>query len=128
MKSVWMTAGMVGVGGFLGTLARYTLTTLIQRQMSGTAFPYGTLGVNLLGCLAIGAFAGVAESRQLLDEQVRAFVVVGVLGGFTTFSAFGYDTFTMVRAQAWLPAVAHVAAHVGIGAALAGVGYLAATR
>ena len=129
MHSVWVTALMVGVGGFVGTLARYGLTTLVQRQLpTGLAFPYGTLAVNLLGCFAIGAFAGLAAARQLGNDTLRAFVVVGLLGGFTTFSAFAYDTFALARSGSGLVAAANVLAQVGLGVALAGVGYLVMAR
>ena len=115
MKLALINAAMVGSGGFLGALARYGLGGLVQRQVPGTTFPYGTLVVNLLGCLLIGLFAGLAESRQLLTPELRLFGLVGVLGGFTTFSTFGHETFTMVRDGLYLSAATNVGLQVVLG-------------
>lgn len=92
-----------------------------------TTFPYGTLLVNLLGCLLIGVVAGYAESRQLFGPEVRMFVLIGVLGGFTTFSTFGYETFAMLRDNDLLRAAANVGAHVILGLALVWLGYAITT-
>lgn len=81
MKAALINAAVVGSGGFLGALARYGLSGLVHRQVPLTTFPYGTLLVNLLGCLLIGVVAGYAESRQLFGPEVRAFILIGVLGG-----------------------------------------------
>ncbi len=93
MKTAIVTAAIVGSGGFLGALARYGLSGLVQRQLPFASFPYGTLVVNLMGCALIGVLAGLAESRQMFGSEVRTFAFIGVLGGFTTFSTFGYETF-----------------------------------
>mgnify|MGYP001486272949 CR=1 FL=1 len=92
----------VGVGGFLGSVARYLLVGLLQPS-TGVSFPVGTLAVNVLGCVAIG---GISE---LLETQ--AFLVIGLLGGFTTFSAFGNETLNLFR-QGSMLAVANVVANV----------------
>ena len=97
MKSALIGAALVGSGGFIGALARYGLSGLMQRQVPLTTFPYGTLVVNLLGCLLIGVIAGLVESRQLFGPEFRTFALIGLLGGFTTFSAFGYETFVMLK-------------------------------
>ena len=89
MKTALINALAVGLGGFFGVLARYGLSSLIHRQLPSAIFPYGTLVVNLLGCLLIGLIAGFTESRQLFGYPFRAFVLIGLLGGFTTFSTFG---------------------------------------
>ena len=115
---------MIGSGGFLGALARYGLTGFVQRQLPPTAFPYGTLAVNLLGCSLIGMVAGLAETRQLLGQEFRAFALIGLLGGFTTFSTFGYETFGMLRAAEYARAVSNVGIHVGLGVALVWLGYI----
>ncbi len=88
---------MVGSGGFIGALARYALSGLVHRQVPFATFPYGTMAVNLMGCCAIGMIAGLAESRQLFGPEFRTFALIGVLGGFTTFSTFGYVSFAMLR-------------------------------
>ena len=77
--------------------------------------PYGTLAVNAAGCLVIGLVAGYAEARQPLGSEAQGFLVVGVLGGFTTFSAFGIDTIRLIRDSAYLAASANVVLQVAIG-------------
>lgn len=87
---------LVGLGGGLGAVARYALGDVVHR-FAGPRFPAGTLVVNLLGCLLIGVVMGVAEMRPALSRETRLFVAVGVLGGFTTFSSFGYETLQLLR-------------------------------
>lgn len=108
---------LVGAGGFLGSVLRYGMYGLVSRSPIA-AFPYGTLAANLLGCLAIGLLAGLAESRQLIGPDMRLFLFVGLLGGFTTYSAFGYETFALLRDGEPLRAAAIVLAHLvaGVGA------------
>ena len=99
---------MVGSGGFLGALARYGLSGLVHRQVRLTTFPYGTLVVNLMGCFAIGVVSGLAECRQLFGPELRTFTLIGILGGFTTFSTLGSETFAMIRGEEYLGAGATV--------------------
>ena len=127
LKTALMNAVIVGSGGFLGALARYGLGGLVQRHVSFTTFPCGTLVVNLLGCLVIGAVAGLAESRQLLSPEFRTFALIGMLGAFTTFSTFGYETFAMIRDDEYLRAAANVGVHVILGLALVWLGYALTT-
>ena len=124
MKAALINAAMIGSGGFIGALARYGLIGFVQRQLPLPAFPYGTLAVNLLGCFVIGAVVGLAETRQLFGQEVRAFALIGLLGGFTTFSTFGYETFAMVRAEEYVRAVSNIGMHVGLGVTLVWIGYL----
>lgn len=119
----------VGSGGFLSALARYGLSGLVQRYAPLPTFPFGTLVVNLLGCIAIGVAGGLAESRQVLGPEARAFVLIGVLGGFTTFSTLGYETFAMLRDSDYLKAITNVGAHVILGLTFVWLGYaVAASR
>ncbi len=127
MKAALINALAVGSGGFLGAMARYGLSGLVHRKMPLATFPWGTLGVNLLGCLAIGVLAGLAESRQLFSPEIRIFALIGVLGGFTTFSTFGYETFAMIRDDEYLRAAANVGMHVILGVALVSLGYALTT-
>ena len=124
MKAVLINSALVGSGGFVGALLRYGLSGLVHRQIPFATFPYGTMAVNLLGCLLIGAFAGLAESRQLFGPELRTFALIGLLGGFTTFSTLGYETFAMIRDDEYLLAVANVGAQVVLGLALVWVGYV----
>jgi len=127
LKAALLNAMAVGSGGFLGALSRYGLSGLVHRQMPLTTFPYGTLAVNLLGCLLIGLIAGLGESRQLFGPEVRSFALIGLLGGFTTFSTFGYETFAMIRDSEYVRAAANVGVHVGLGLALVWFGYALTT-
>ena len=123
LKPELINALLVGSGGFLGALARYGLSGLVHRQVPFATFPYGTLVVNLLGCLVIGVVAGLAESRQLFGPAFRTFALIGILSGFTTFSTFGYETFSMLRDGESLRAGANVGMHVLLGVALVWLGY-----
>ena len=94
MRETWF---LVGAGGFLGSVSRYAIGGLVQRLAPEALFPWGTLAVNVLGCLAIGFAASLGEARGWLGPGARALLLVGVLGGFTTFSSFGYETWSLVR-------------------------------
>jgi len=106
---------LVGCGGFLGSVARYLLSGWVQRLTENSFFPYGTMSVNILGCLVIGVLAGFAESRGVLTPQSRAFLLLGVLGGFTTFSSFSFDTTSLVHSGEMLAAFANVGVQVILG-------------
>ena len=127
MKAALISAVLVGSGGFLGALFRYGLSGLVHRQVPLTTFPYGTLVVNLLGCFAIGVVSGLAESRQLFGPEFRTFALIGLLGGFTTFSTFGNETFAMIRDEEYLVAAANVGGHVVLSLALVWLGYAITT-
>ena len=86
---------LVGTGSFIGGVCRYLLSTLIQAK-TPSGFPYGTLAVNLLGCLLIGALFGIFEKTEVTAET-RLLLVTGVLGGFTTFSAFSGEAFHLFK-------------------------------
>lgn len=98
---------LVGAGGFLGAAARYLLGGLVHRHYGGT-FPLGTWLVNVLGCLAIGVLAALVLDRPALGPHLRLFVMVGVLGGFTTFSSFSYETLELWRQGALRAAALNV--------------------
>ena len=127
MKAALIHALIVGSGGFVGALARYGLSGFVHRQLPLATFPYGTLAVNLLGCLLVGLVAGLVESRQLFSPEIRVFALIGVLGGFTTFSTFGFETFAMLREGEFLRAGLSVAAHLLLGLTLVWMGYAVAT-
>jgi fluoride exporter len=112
---------LVGAGGFLGSVARYLVGGLVQNQLPGS-FPYGTLVVNILGCFVIGGLSELSEARSLLSPDSRALLIVGVLGGFTTFSSFGNETVNLFRDHDWAIGALNVAAHLvlALGAVWAG--------
>lgn len=105
---------LVGSGGFLGSVARYYLGGWVLHATAASRFPWGTLAVNALGCLIIGMLAGAAEYRHVMSAHLRLLVFTGFLGGFTTFSAFGYETYFLGREHSWLSAGLNVILHVGI--------------
>ena len=87
---------LVGAGGFLGAVMRYILGGWILHQAAGAKFPLSTFAVNVLGCLTIGLLSAAAERFDLIGPHARLFLFTGLLGGFTTFSAFGFETFFLL--------------------------------
>src|SRR5215471_8014251 len=118
LKSLW-----VGMGGFLGSSARYLLGGWLNQLAPRALFPYETLVINVSGCLAIGLLAGLAEFRGVFGPELRLFLLVGILGGYTTFSTFGYETFQLLRDGELLLAGLNVALEAGIGIAAVWGGY-----
>ncbi|MEJ5209265.1 fluoride efflux transporter CrcB [Denitratimonas sp. CY0512] len=88
---------LVGLGGFLGSIARYTLGGLVLHMTVQQHFPLGTFTVNVLGCLVVGLMAGATERYELFGPDARLFLFTGLLGGFTTFSAFGLEAMQLIR-------------------------------
>ena len=87
---------LIGLAGLAGTLLRYWLSGLVARQY-GETFPWGTVAVNLLGCLVTGAVFNLTEERFLVHPTLRTVILIGLMGGFTTFSSYGLQTFTLLR-------------------------------
>lgn len=114
---------IVGMGGFLGASLRYLLSGWVQRLSGQAGFPYGTITVNLIGCLLIGFLGGLAVNRGLFAGESRLFLLIGVLGGFTTFSTFGYDTLTLLRDGQLLMAITNVVIQVVVGVLTVWIGY-----
>ena len=114
---------LVGSGGFLGSVLRYLLGGWVYDALPGIPFPLGTLVVNVTGCLAIGLAAGLFEVRQAFGPEARLFLMIGVLGGYTTFSSFAYETLALARDAELLRAFANVALQTVLGLAAAWLGY-----
>ncbi len=110
-----MTYLLVAAGGALGATARYVIADLVHRVAS-PFFPWGTFIVNVTGCFAFGLVAGVADARGAIGPSTRAFVLVGILGGYTTFSSFTFETMELLRAGQVPAAVAN-----GVGQVTAGM-------
>jgi CrcB protein len=106
---------LVGLGGFLGSLLRYGAGGWVARLKAGWSFPVETLLINVIGCLVLGFLAGLSESRGVFSGSTRAFLFIGLLGGFTTFSTFGYETLQLVRDAQWQTAAVSVMLQVGLG-------------
>lgn len=116
---------LVGAGGFLGSVLRYLAGGFVYRWRGSSAFPLETLLINGAGCLAIGMVAELAESRGVFSGATRAFLMIGVLGGFTTFSAFGYETFELLRDGQIGAAAVSVGAQVVLGISAVWLGHVA---
>ena len=110
-----MTWVAVAIGGALGSMARHGVNVALASRIDRVA-PFGTLAVNVIGCVVIGALAGlIASGRLHLVPFMRVFVFVGVLGGFTTFSSFGLDTLTLAQRGELAGAFWNVAGQLGLG-------------
>ncbi len=88
---------VIGSGGFVGAILRYLVSGWVQVWSGSILFPFGTMAVNLIGCFVIGFFSFLVESRGFLSVETRSFLLIGLLGAFTTFSTFGNETLTLVR-------------------------------
>ena len=91
---------IVGFGGFIGTVFRFLISRYFQINYP-SVFPFGTLLVNILGCLLIGIIYGISEKGDIMNTEFRLFLTVGICGGFTTFSTFSNDAFMLLRQQEW---------------------------
>jgi CrcB protein len=110
-----MTHLLVFIGAGLGGLMRFLTSTAVQKACNGWVFPLGTFVVNISGCLAIGFLAQLAESKNLFQPEYRAFFLIGILGGYTTFSSFGYETLQLIRSGEFLYATANAVLQVVLG-------------
>jgi CrcB protein len=108
---------LVVVGGGIGAGLRYLINFFVTRQM-GASFPWGTLSINIAGCLAMGVFIELLAQRANASAELRMFVATGILGGFTTFSAFSLDFAVLWERGATVPAFGYLFASV-IGSVLA---------
>ncbi|MCL4275005.1 MAG: fluoride efflux transporter CrcB [Anaerolineales bacterium] len=106
---------LVGIGGFIGSVLRYLLSGYVQQTAKSVGFPFGTLAVNIIGCFVIGFLAQLVEARGAFTGETRTFIFFGILGGFTTFSTFGNETFNLVRDSQMLNAFANIGANVILG-------------
>ena len=111
MYNLWL----VGSGGFLGSVARYYIGGWVTQSTHVSRFPYGTLLVNVSGCFLIGLLAGIAEQAHWMRASTRLFLLTGFLGGFTTYSAFAYETYFLGREHLLSAALANVALQVILG-------------
>lgn len=117
----WTKIGWIALAGAVGTLARFGLSSFVQRWQ--TAFPWGTLAVNALGCLLFGIIWSLAEERLVIGGQTRLILLVGLIGAFTTFSTFAFETAALVEDSQWLLAAVNVLAQNVLGILLVFVGF-----
>lgn len=114
---------LVGFGGFIGSIARYLTAAVIQNK-STSAFPIGTLMVNIVGCLLIGLFLGLSEKQNIISPELRLFLTIGFCGGFTTFSSFTNDNVQLINSGALLQVLLYTGLSVIVGIAATYIGYL----
>ena len=119
---------LIAIGSALGGMGRYFVSGVVTTLTGGT-FPYGTMLVNISGCLVIGFFATLTgpDGRWLLGTPARQFVMIGLCGGYTTFSSFSLETLYLARAGEWMSATANAAGSVILCILSVWIGYIAAT-
>lgn len=116
----------VGSGGFFGAVSRYALGNWVASKL-GTSFPYGTLVINLTGCLILGFFGTLALQRAtLIPPEARLLVAVGFVGAYTTFSTFGFETIRLLEENSLVLALAYVLGSVLLGLLMTYLGVIAA--
>ena len=116
---------LVALGGALGSVARYQLSSWTIYHAMNWRFPAGTFLANVLGCLVAGILAGVIDRTGIFAADTRLFLFVGLLGGFTTFSAFGLETMSLLRRGEIAVAATYVSLSVIVGIIVVWVGFLA---
>ena len=106
----WQKLVLIAIAGAVGTLARYGLGGLVQEH-TGKVFPWGTVVVNLLGCLAFGIVWSSLEERWPTSGVTRTIILIGFMGAFTTFSTFMFETRNLLSDGEWLPAIGYFTIH-----------------
>ncbi|MCG8565373.1 MAG: fluoride efflux transporter CrcB [Desulfobacterales bacterium] len=114
---------MVGMGGFAGSICRYLVYEASYLMFNNAWLPYATLVVNIVGCLIIGFLGGMSEIRQIFSPELRALVFIGFLGGFTTFSTFGFEIYTMMANGRMVAALTTIGLHLVLGVAAVWLGW-----
>jgi CrcB protein len=113
---------IIGTGGFCGAILRYLISGGVQTLSRSVDFPYGTLAVNLLGCLVIGMLTRLDEVRSFLSPEMRFLIMIGLLGAFTTFSTFSNEAMNLINDRRIHLVLLYVGAHIllGLGAVFLG--------
>ena len=106
---------IIGAGGFCGAILRYLISGGVQRWTQSVNFPHGTLAVNLIGCLVIGMLTRLDEVRSILSPEMRFFIMIGLLGAFTTYSTFSNEAMNLLNDRRIHLAILYVGAHMVLG-------------
>ncbi len=122
-----LNLSIIGAGGFTGAVLRFLISSWAQARAGFMAYPVGTLTVNMLGCLLIGFLSALVENRSLFSPETRSFVLIGLLGAFTTFSTFGNETLSLIRDSRVELALLNAGGQVVLGVGLVWIGRLAAS-
>ena len=118
---------IIGTGGFIGAVLRFVVSSWVQTRSGSIVFPFGTLAVNMIGCLVIGFLTYLVETRSLFSTETRSFVLIGLLGAFTTFSTFGNETMGLIRDSRIDLAALNAGSQVVVGVALVWLGRIIAS-
>lgn len=118
---------LIALMGAVGTLTRYALQGVVQYR-AGSSFPYGTLVVNLSGCLLLGFLGQLTLNRMVISPEWRIAMTIGFFGGYTTFSSFGWETAKMLQDGEWMHAAVYVSSSIVAGLLLTLAGIHAANR
>ena len=105
---------IIGIGGFIGAILRYIISGFFY-DLYGVKFPYGTLAVNIIGCFALGFFITMAEGKFIISPQMRPFAAIGLLGAFTTFSTFSFETLALLQNELYASAFFNIIISVIVG-------------
>jgi CrcB protein len=105
----------IGIGGFAGAILRYLACGHVQKWTANSHFPYGTIVVNLVGCLIIGLLSWLADTRDIFTVEMRSFVFIGLLGAFTTFSTFSNETLGLIQDAKGDMAIVNIGTHLVLG-------------
>lgn len=106
---------LVGVGGFIGAVLRYLMSGLVQNLTQSVTFPYGTLAVNITGCFLMGIFSHLIESQAGMTAEMRLFLMVGLLGSFTTYSTFSHETLNLLQDHGLSLVLINIGTHIILG-------------
>jgi len=117
---------LVGLGGFVGAVGRYLVSGLAQKIFNTETYPVGTITVNVIGCLILGFLAGLVQTREFLGTEFRLCIMIGLLGSFTTYSTFSYETVMLLRDGQYIAALVNVAGHLILGLLAVAGGYAVA--
>ena len=122
MAQIINTSLIIGLGGFIGTIFRFLISSLIEKSFA-TSFPIGTLLVNLIGCFLIGLVSGYFSQKTGDQTQLFFFLTIGILGGFTTFSAIAIDSQLFIENGEILKMLFYITTQTILGITLCLIGY-----
>ena len=122
MNQIIYTSLIIGLGGFIGTILRFLLSSSIEKSFA-TSIPIGTILVNLIGCFLIGLLSGYFTQKLGNQTQLFIFLTIGVLGGFTTFSAIAMDSQVFIENGEYLKMLTYISVQAILGIALCLIGY-----
>lgn len=118
----------VGLGGFLGSVLRFGTAIYFQSMSQRLSFPVATLTVNVIGCLLIGFLVQLAENQKYLSQEMHGFLVIGFLGGLTTFSSFGNETLILFKLDQLIRGFLNITLNVAFGLAAVWLGRFVGSR